>query len=112
MGGTVTLLHQFSDAQFVPFIVFEIKIIFTIVGVFDYVKYGDISFLCRTQALLTLKKKNPLEGFNCTVAKGGKEAKQTNKQKAAPNRSALFLTHHQNSPLAKILHPSLFYRHQ
>lgn len=57
MGGTVTLLHQFSDAQFVPFIVFEIKIIFTIVGVFDYVKYGDISFLCRTQALLTLKKK-------------------------------------------------------
>ena len=70
MGGTVTLLHQSSDAQFVPFIVFEIKIIFTIVGVFDYVKYGDISFLCRTQALLTLKKKNPLEktwlcGFLC-----------------------------------------------
>lgn len=69
MGGTLTLLHQFSDAQFVPFIVFEIKITFTIVGVLDYVKYGDISFLCRTQALLTLTK-NPLEktwlcGFPC-----------------------------------------------
>ena len=42
MGGTVTLLDQFSDAQFVHFIIFGIKIIFTIVGVLDYIQYGDI----------------------------------------------------------------------